>query len=146
MSLGQGMPATIRILVVDETKTFTSTMKVGGIVGALRKMGLFEVSVQLADVKTDYDDPLAGTTPEPDQAPFDLILILPRGLDTKVNVSIWLVSDGFDSLSPFVRNAVDVISNVVDRVFAGSGQTMDVSEDLWPGFLWASYVSKGWIQ
>ena len=146
MSLGQGMPATIRILVVDETKTFTSTMKVGGIVGALRKMGLFEVSVQLADVKTDYDDPLAGTTPAADQAPFDLIIILPRELDTKVNVSIWLVSDGFDSLSPFVRNAVDVISNVVDRVFAGSGQTMDVSEDLWPGFLWASYVSKGWIQ
>ena len=145
MALGQEMPATIRILVVDETKTFTSTMKVAGTIGALRQIGLFEVSVQLADVETDYDDPLAGTTPEPDQDPFDLILILPRGLDTKPDVGIWLVSNGFNSLSPFVRNAVDLVSNVVGQVFAGSGQTIDVSEDLWPGFLWATYVSKGWM-
>ena len=146
IALGQELPPRIRILVVDETKTFTSTMKVAGTIGALRQMGLFDVSVRLADVDTDYDDPLAGTVPEPNQDFYDLILILPRGLDTKANVSIWLVSNGFDSLSPFVRNAVDLVSNVVDQVFAGSGKTIDVSEDLWPGFLWAAYVSKGWIQ
>jgi hypothetical protein len=132
--------------VIDETKTFTSTMKVAGTIGALRQMGLFDVSVRLADVDTDYDDPLAGAAPEPNQGLYDLILILPRGLDTKTNVSIWLVSNGLDSLSLFVRGAVDSVSNVVDQVFAGSGQTIDVSEDLWPGFLWAAYVAKGWIQ
>ena len=121
LAAGQELSPTIRVLLIDETKTFTSTMKVAGTIGALRQMGLFEVSVQLADVETDYDDPLVGTTPEPDQDPFDLILILPRGLDTKMNVSIWLVSDGLNSLSPFVRNAVNLISNVVDQVFAGSG-------------------------
>ncbi|MCK4570739.1 hypothetical protein KAT84_02195 [Candidatus Bipolaricaulota bacterium] len=146
IALGQELPPSIRILVVDETKTFTSTMKVAGTIGALRQMGLFEVAVQLADVETDFEDPLAGKTPESDQDPFDLILILPRGLDTKTNVSIWLVSNGFHSLSPFVRGAVELVSNVVDQVFAGSGQTIDVSEDLWPSFLWAVYVSKGWIQ
>ncbi len=145
-AMGQDTPPTIRLLLVDETKTFTSTMKVAGTIGALRQMGLFEVSVRLADVATDYDDPLAGIAPEPDQNPYHLILILPRGLDTKTNVSIWLVSNGLDTLSPLVRGAVDLISNVVDQVFAGSGQTIDVSEDLWPGFLWAAHVSKGWIQ
>ena len=145
-ALGQEMPLTIRILVIDGTKTFTSTMKVAGTIGALRQMGLFDVSVRLADVDTDYDDPLAGTAPEPDQNLYDLILILPRGLDTETNVSIWLVSNGLDSLSLFIRSAVDSVSNVVDQVFAGAGQTIDVSEDLWPGFLWAAYVSKGWIQ
>ncbi|MFC2108874.1 hypothetical protein ACFLS5_05370, partial [Candidatus Bipolaricaulota bacterium] len=102
-------------------------------------------SVRLADVETDYDDPLDGRDPESEQDPFDLILILPRGLDTKTNVSIWLVSNGLDSLSSFVRGAVDLVSNIVDQVFAGSGQTIDVSEDLWPGFLWANYATKGWI-
>ncbi len=145
IAVGQELPPGIRILLVDETKTFTSTMKVAGTIGALRQMGLFDVSVRLADVETDYDDPLAGAVPEPGQDPFDLILILPRGLDTKTNVSIWLVSNGLDLLSPFVRGAVDLVSNVVDQVFAGSGQTIDVSEDLWPGFLWAVYVSKGWM-
>jgi len=146
IAAGQELPPSIRILIIDETKTFTSTMKVAGTIGALRQMGLFDVSVRLVDVDTDYEDPLRGVVPDPDQDPFDLILILPRGLDTRTNVGIWLVSSGLDSLSPFVRGAVDLVSNVVDQVFAGSGQTIDVSEDLWPGFLWAAYVSKGWIQ
>ena len=146
MAAGQELPPSIRILLIDETKTFTSTMKVAGTIGALRQMGLFEVSVRLSDVDDDYADPLAGIAPEPGQDPFDLILILPRGLDTKTNVSIWLVSDWVGSLSPFVRGAIDLISNVVDQVFAGSGQTIDVSEDLWPDFLWAVYVNKGWTE
>lgn len=145
ITIGQELPPTIRLLLIDETKTFTSTMKVAGTIGALRQMGLFSVSVRLADVETDYADPLEGIVPEPDQLAFDLILILPRGLDTKADVSIWLVSNGFDALSPFARGAVDLVSSVVDQVFAGSGQTIDVSEDLWPGFLWASYVRKGWM-
>ena len=145
LAFGQELPPTIRVLLIDETKTFTSTMKVAGTIGALRQMGLFDVSVRLADVDTDYADPLAGIAPESDQEPFDFILILPRGLDTKTGVSIWLVSDGFNVLSSFARGAVNLVSTVVDQVFAGSGQTIDVSEDLWPGFLQAAYVLKGWM-
>ena len=144
---GQRMPPTTRILVVDGTKTFASTMKVAGTIGALQQMGLFEVSVQLSDIENDYAaPPLVRATPESGQYPYHLILILPRGLDTKANVSVWLVSNGFDSLLPFVRRAVDRVSDVVDQAFAGSGRTIDVSEDLWPCLMWAAYVSKGWIQ
>ncbi|MBE0635935.1 hypothetical protein IH601_08065 [Candidatus Bipolaricaulota bacterium] len=146
MTVGQDVPPVIRLLLIDETKTFTSTMKVAGTIGALRQMGLFEVSVRLAEGFDDYADPLAGTAPEKDQEPYDLVLILPRGLDTQSGVSIWLVSDWLTSLSPFVRGAIDLVSNVVDQVFAGSGQTIDVSEDLWPDFLWADYAKKGWVQ
>lgn len=145
-AMGQDMPPVIRLFLIDETKTFTSTMKVAGTIGALRQMGLFEVSVRLAEGFDDYADPLAGTAPQADQKPYDLVLILPRGLDTQSNVSIWLVSDWLTALSPFVRGAIDLVSNVVDQVFAGSGQTIDVSEDLWPNFLWAEYVKKGWVQ
>ena len=92
IAVGQELPPAIRILLVDETKTFTSTMKVAGTIGALRQMGLFDVSVRLADVETDFEDPLFGAAPEQDQDPFDLILILARGLDTKTNISIWRTS------------------------------------------------------
>lgn len=146
LTFGQELPPTVRLLLIDETKTFTSTMKVAGTIGALRQMGLFEVSVRLAEGFDDYADPLVGMTPEADQEPYDLVLILPRGLDTQSNVSIWLVSDWLTLLSPFVRGAIDLVSNVVDQVFAGSGQTIDVSEDLWPDFLWAVYAKKGWVQ
>lgn len=146
ITIAQDVPPTIRLLVVDETKTFTSTMKVAGTIGALRQMGLFDVSVKLTDVTTDFDDPLAEMTPAMGESPYDIVLILPRGLDTKADVNIWLVSEGFAIVSPFVRGAVELVSNVVDQVFSGSGQSIDVSEDLWPGFLAATYVLKGWIR
>jgi hypothetical protein len=143
---GQETPAPLRLLLIDETKTFTSTMKVAGTIGALRQMGLFDVSVRLADLTSDYDDPLAGFAPAPSQAAYDLVLILPRGLDTKSGVNIWLVSAGLDTVPGLLRTAVNAISMVVDQVFAGSGRTIDVSEDLWPGILWAVYVSAGWME
>ncbi len=145
-AFAQETPPMIEVLLVDGTKTFTSTMKVAGTIGALRQMGLFEISVRLSDSTSDFDDPLYGIDLESDEGPFDLVLFLPRGLDTKSNVNIWLVSRGLGALSPFVRGAVDLVSTVVDQVFAGSGQTTDVSEDLWPSFLWSLYDSKGWMK
>ena len=114
-------------------------------VGALRQLGLFDVSVRLSDEGSDYADLLTGKVPEDNAEPFDLILLLPRGLDTKTNVSIWLVSAGLSELEPFVRGAVNLVSQIVDQVFVGSGHAIDVTEDLWPGFLWAVYVTKGWM-
>jgi len=136
----------IRVLLIDETKTFTSTMKVAATIGALRQTGLLDVSVRLSDETNDYADPLEGIARNAEEAPFDLILILPRGLDTKTGVSIWLISDGLEIVSPGERAAVEAISGVVDMVFEGSGATVDVSEDLWPGLLGATYRSKGWLR
>ena len=144
--LSQEAPPLIRVLVVDETKTFASTMRVAGLVGALRSVGLFNVGVALADVTSSYDDPLAGRSPAEGEDPYDLIVILPRGLDNGSKSQIWVVSAGLDSLSPDVAAALDVVTGIVDQVFAGAGEAIDVSEDLWPCLLWAAYSMKGWIR
>ena len=101
-SLSQDAPPLVRVLVVDETKTFASTMRVAGLVGGLRSVGLFDVGVTLAEVVGNYDDPLADRTPEEGEEPFDLIVILPRGLDDGSIGQIWVVSAGLSSLSPIV--------------------------------------------
>ena len=137
---------TVRVLVVDETKTFASTMRVAGLVGALRSVGMFEVGVALADVTTNYDDPLAGRRPSEDEDPYDLIVILPRGLDDGSIDQIWVVSAGLDALSPIVAAGVDMLSVVVEQVFAEIAEAVDVTEDLWPCLLWAVYEPKGWIR
>jgi hypothetical protein len=145
-ALAQGQAPVARLLLIDGTKTFTSTMKVAGAIGALRQTGILDVSVRLSEGVSDFGDPLEGIDPDAGDDPFDFILILPRGLDTQSGVSIWLVSHGLDALSPFVRGAVDLVSNIVDLVFEGSGKTIDVSEDLWPGFLAATYDLRGWLR
>ena len=136
----------VRVLVVDETKTFTSTMLVAGLVGALRSFGTFEVGVALADVTTDYDDPLAGRSLADGEDPYDLIVILPRGLDDGSNGQIWIVSDGLSALPPSVAASLPVVSGIVEQVFGGLGESIDVSEDLWPCLLWAVYEVNGWMR
>jgi hypothetical protein len=144
--LSQNAPPLVRVLVVDETKTFASTMRVAGLVGALRSIGQFDVGVVLADVVGSYDDPLADRTPEEGEQPYDLIVILPRGLDDGSMSRIWVVSAGLSSLPPIVTASLDVLTGVLDQVFTGIGEAIDVSEDLWPCLLWATYSLKGWIR
>jgi hypothetical protein len=145
-SLSQETPPLVRVLVVDETKTFASTMRVAGLVGALRSAGLFDVGVALADVTSSYDDPLAGRDPGEAEEAYDLIVILPRGLDDGSMSQIWIVSAGMSSLPPIVTTSLDLLTGIVDQVFAGAGEAIDVSEDLWPCLLWAAYSTKGWIR
>jgi len=142
----QPAPEPIRVLVVDETKTFDSTMRVAGLVGALRLVGLFDVGVALADVASSYDDPLAGREPDEGGELYDLIVVLPRGLDDGSIRQIWIVSAGLDDLSPSVAAGLGIASGIVDRVFAGIGEATDVTEDLWPCLLWAVYSTNGWVR
>ena len=136
----------VRVLVVDETKTFNSTMRVAGLVGALRSVGMFDVGVALADVTSSYDDALADREPEEEGKLYDLIVILPRGLDDGSIRQIWIVSGGLDALSPSVAAGLDVVAGVIDQVFAEIGEATDVSEDLWPCLLWAIYSTNGWVR
>jgi len=138
--------APLRLLLVDETKTFLSTMRVGALVGALKRTGTFEVTLRFADVASSYDDPLSEQDPPADTALFDVILILPRGLDDGSIVQIWLLSEVREQAKPGVWPAVETLSFVVDQVFEGVGGAVDVTEDLWPGFLWLAYSIKGWTR
>jgi len=146
LPMGQDTGGGIRLLLVDETKTFTSTMRVGALAGVLKTIGLFDVSVRLVDVPSSYDDPLRAEQPDPAQTPFDVIVVLPRGLDDGSMSQIWLVTPGLESLTPTVRAGVDAASGIIAQVFQGSAEAIDVSEDLWPGLLAALYLKEGWLR
>jgi len=143
---GQGADGGVRLLLVDETKTFASTMRVGALAGALKKTGLFDVAVRLVDVADSYDDPLQAAQPDSGQAPFDVIAVLPRGLDDGSTTQIWLVTAAPESLTPTVRAGLNAASFLIDQVFQGLAEAMDATEDLWPGLLAALYLKKGWLQ
>jgi len=81
-------------------------MRVGALAGVLNKMGLFEVCVELVDVLSSYDDPLKTEQLDSGQAPFDVILVLPRGLDDGSVNQIWLATAGLESLTATVRAGV----------------------------------------
>jgi len=145
---GQPDPAgsPIRLLVVDETKTFLSTMRVGGLVGALKAAGLFHVDVHFADVDAEWDDPLAGEDPEPGLEPYDVILVIPQGIDDASVEWLWLLSDGPANLPPPIRGGIDLIEQMVSLVFEGNVRTLGVYDDLLIGCLYGLYVMEGWMR
>ena len=136
----------VRLLIVDETKTFLSTMRVGGLVGVLKGSGLFRVDVIFADVESSWDDPLAGKGPDPDLEPYDLVLLIPRGID---DGSIdWICSlSGDPRLLPTrVSAGIEFIAEVVGQVFEGSVRPIGVHDDLLLDLFYEVYLMKGWIR
>lgn len=133
----------VRLLIVDETKTFASTMRVGITANILKKTKLFAITADMVDVSSSYVNPLAGKTP-PDQ-PYDIVLIFPRGIDNGSVHQIWVVTRSLSVFSPRAAAAVTMLETVINKVFAHVGTAIDVNADLFPGFFSALYVKEGWL-
>jgi len=132
-----------RLLLVDETKTFTSTMRVGALAGILRKTGMVDVTVRLVDVESSYGDPLAGLAAAAE--PYDIILIIPKGIDDGSVAQVWLVTRSFEQASP-EGVGLAALSGIIDQIFQGLAIAIDVSEDLWPAGYAALYLRQGWLR
>jgi hypothetical protein len=133
-----------RVLVIDATKSFASTLRTGALIGALRSSGAMRVDVILADVESVLEDPLPG---EPDDdVVYDVIVLLPRGLDNATARRIWILSDAPDDLPPAVRAAWQIIGQAAEAVFVPLATAIDVTEDLYPSLLWAGYRARGWLR
>ncbi len=133
----------LRLLLVDETKTFSSTMRVGALAGILKKTGMVDLSVKMIDVDSSYADPLVGL--DAPKQPYDLVLIIPRGIDDGSISQIWLVSEYYGSSTPQYALLAG-LSRIVDQVFKGLATATDVSEDLWPAGYTALYQEEGWLR
>jgi len=139
----QGTQGGARLLLVDETKTFSLTMRVGALAGILRKTGMVNVSIELVDVESSYEDPLSGIALA--EEPYDIILIIPKGIDDGTVGQIWLVTRFFEETSPEYAG-LTALSGIIDQVFQGVAEAIDVSEDLFPGFFAALYLKQGWLR
>jgi hypothetical protein len=133
-----------RVLVVDGTKTLEATLRVGGLVGAIRQSGLAAVSVIFSDAVSSFDDPLAGE-PLP-AAPFDLIILIPRGIGDGTADVVWLLAAGSLAASPDAASAIALLSSGMDLVFGGAVRALSPLDDLWALFASALYVAEGWLR
>lgn len=134
----------LRVLLVDETKTFTSTMRVGALAQAIEGVGAFELTVILVDVETGFTDPLIDLSPP--QIPFDALVIVPREVDAGLMGHIWLVAPPYGSLALEERQAVVFLNQLVENTFQGIAKPVDQTEDLYPLCLYLLYHAKGWLR
>jgi len=130
-----------RILLIDETRTFASTMRVGRLAGALRQGGV-DLEVRLETFSSSYVDPLAA-----DAAPresFDLILIVPIGIEDGSVPEVWLLY-GSSTGAP-ARSEIEPLRGLLSAVFEGLAVPLGAAEDLWVACLASLYETQGWLR
>lgn len=141
----EALAVPVRVLLIDGTKTFASTARVGALAGAIRSTGQFELDVRFSDATCAYDDPLACQIDLP-ETPYDVIVAIPRGIDDGSATSIWLITNVLPWASPDRWPTVAALSGMIDQVFAGLANAVDSSRDLWPAFTASLYQAQGWLQ
>ncbi|MDD5220399.1 MAG: hypothetical protein PHV11_07525 [Candidatus Bipolaricaulis sp.] len=133
-----------RMLVVDGTKTLASTMRVVGLAGGIRQSGAADVTVILADDLGAFEDPLRVLSrPE---TPYDLIVIVPRGIDDGTATRIWILVAGDPSENPLAAQGIALLRGGIDRAFAGLAFAVGPLDDLWAALTASLYVREGWLR
>lgn len=130
------------LLIVDETKTFSSSMRVEVFARALLRTELFALSAKIVEVESSFVDPLRGE--EPDQR-YDLIVIFPVGIDDGTVRQIWIVSRPFPEIGEELRGAVALVKQLADKIFRGAAEAVGVTDDLIPGYFATIFIRGGWL-
>jgi len=138
------MSPTYRVLIVDGSKTLNSTMRVLGLANAIGRSGFAEVTVRLADDLGSFMDPLIDQK-RPDE-PYQLIILVPRGVDDATAYGIWILLPGDPQATPEVAQAVALLSQGIDAAFSGIASAVDPTDDLWAALTAALYVQEGWLE
>jgi hypothetical protein len=135
----------VKLLLVDGTKTFASTARVGALAGATRSTGLFDLTVRFSDETCLFSDPLAREADLP-TTPYDVVIIIPRGIDDVSADIIWIVTN----ILPWTHSeswpAIAAVQGMIDQIFAGLATAVDSSIDLWPAFAASLYQTQGWLR
>lgn len=132
-----------RALLIDETRTFASTMRVGALAGALRQAGV-DLDVRLETVASSFADPLAGLANSADA--FDLILVVPAGIEDGSVDDVWLLRKSTIPDTPDVQSRIEPLRHLLAAVFEGIASPTGVRDDLWLDALAASYEMRGWLR
>ncbi len=131
----------ISLLIIDETKTFQQSMRIEVLAGNIQKMGIFDLSAEIADVESSYENPLKRKTAD---KKYDLILLFPKGLDDVSVQEVWLLSAPINHrMKSPVREGIETLSSMIERIF--QVEAVDVSESLFPALLAGVLLRNGWI-
>jgi hypothetical protein len=136
--------APYRVLIVDGTATLEATLRVGALAGAIRQSGLAEVTALFSHVDSPYADPLAGK-PLP-AAPYDLVMIIPRGIGDGTWSVVWLLVSGNPAGDPTVSAALAALGGGMNLAFGEGVCAAGPLDDLWAALTASLYVAQGWLQ
>jgi hypothetical protein len=135
-------PQKFNLLIIDETRTFGSSMRVQIMASVAKRTGLFDLSARIVQVNSSFDDPLRGEVPDKQ---YNIILVIPWGIDDGTVEQLWVITRPFTEISEELRGAVAIIKEITNGIFHGVAEAVDVTEDLIPGYFATIFIQEGWL-
>jgi len=132
----------VRLLIVDETKSFGESVQVNILAGLLQQSGLFDITARFVDVSSSLDLPLQeGALSER----FDLVIVIPLKLG-QIH-TIWMFGRPYyQAHEPHVAQAAQVLRGLLEKVFSLQQTVVKGIEDgLFPALVAGVFLRYGWL-
>jgi len=136
--------ASYRVLIVDGTTTLEASLRVGALAGAIRQSGLADVGAVFSSTESPFDDPLEGRSVP--ATPYDLVMIIPRGIGDGTWNVVWLLVAGNPAADPAVSMALTILGGGMSLAFGEGVRAAGPLDDLWATLSASLYVSQGWLR
>ena len=134
----------VDLLLVDETQTLQASLMVQIYARALQESGLFNFDAKVVRVESSYDDPLGVN---PTDKKYELIVIVPRGIEDGSVPSIWLITKPIGPQTrPELLNALELIRQRVEQGSAGLFKALTVMDDAALGIFSSVFERHGWLK
>ncbi|MBS3765650.1 hypothetical protein KGY71_03910 [Candidatus Bipolaricaulota bacterium] len=132
-----------RLMVVDGTRSLEISMRIQGLVSALKKREGLEVDAQTLKTEDPTLNPLKGMEVEP----YDLVMIVPPTIETGSIEQVWLVTRPLSQIPLEQKKGamaqLDQLKEAVLKAFEGKVTPVGVNDDLIPAYFSTLFLREG---
>ena len=132
-----------KLLVVDETQSIETSMRVQGFVGALKQRPEVEVVIRM----TKPDEPTENPIKDSQNLKVDAVLIFPHTMETgKIN-QVWVVTRPYSAIPVEARkkttNMMNQLKDGIEQAFSGKVNAVGVNDDVIPAYFSTLFLKQG---
>ena len=143
-SPAEALTPKVELLLVDETQTLQASILVQILAQTLKSTGLFQMDAKVANVRSSFDDPLG---PNPTEKRYELILVVPRGLEDGTLRQLWIVTP---PITPATRSqlvaTIEMIKTLIAQGTQGRLEAVGIMDDIAPAWFAAIFIRHGWLK
>lgn len=132
-----------KLLIVDETESMETSMRVQGFVGAIKSRSDVEVLTRM--VKTD--DPTANPLKDSEDLKVDAVVIVPSTIETGKVKQVWVATRPFSAVPLEMRaemmGMMDQLKQGIEKAFSGKVNAVGVNDDVISAYFSTLFLREG---
>ncbi len=132
-----------KLLIVDETESMETSMRVQGFVGAIKSRSDVEVLTRMVKM----DDPTANPLKDSKDLKVDAVIIVPSTIETGKVKQVWVATRPFSTIPLEMRaetmGMMEQLKKGIEKAFSGKVNAVGVNDDVVPAYFSTLFLREG---